>query len=92
MILRPFPLRLLYGQKTNSRGYSSIRVDLLFAGTEMKAPDQALQPTAQTASFSWMSSVASIHHGGSSTWFPLPCHVVVAKTGTWLSLCLVRRR
>ncbi len=26
----------------------------------MKTPNQALQPTAQTASFSWMSSVASV--------------------------------
>jgi hypothetical protein len=39
---------------------------VLFAGAEMKTPNQALQSTAQTASFSWMSSVASVLPGAAT--------------------------
>jgi hypothetical protein len=39
---------------------------VLFAGAEMKTPNQALQPTAQTAVFSWMSSVATVLPGAAT--------------------------
>jgi hypothetical protein len=34
----------------------------------MKTPNQALQPTAQTASFSWVSNVASVLPGHAYGW------------------------
>ena len=59
---KTFPRRSRYGQKTNSRGFSSIRVSVLFGGAEMKTPNHAPQST----SFSWMSRVAIVLPGAAT--------------------------